>query len=34
MKNAIFYHQSSILDLLTCCWLLLRIASPCSTGRA
>jgi len=34
MKNAFFYLQSSILDLLTCCWLLLRIASPCSTQRA
>jgi len=34
MKNAIFYLRSSILDLLTCCWLLLRIASPCSTRRA
>ena len=34
MKNAIFYPPSSTLDLLISCWLLLRIASPCSTRRA
>jgi len=34
MKNAIFYPPSSTLDLLISCWLLLRIASPCSVRRA
>jgi hypothetical protein len=34
MKNAIFYPPSSTLDLLISCWLLLRIASPCSARRA